>query len=100
MEDSVAWRGAEAEGRREAGSPALEAAAVTVTQASVQEPEGWTMEKISDLDPQIQRLPRFQTIRQSEAKALCTEAKEILVEDSKAQGGLPVTICDDIHGQF
>ncbi|XP_076346047.1 serine/threonine-protein phosphatase 4 catalytic subunit B-like isoform X3 [Tachypleus tridentatus] len=55
----------------------------------------------SDLDRQIEQLRRCETIKESEVKALCTKAREILVEESNVQRtDSPVTVCGDIHGQF
>jgi len=46
-------------------------------------------------------LKRCEFIKESEVKALCTRAKEILLEESNVQFiQSPVTICGDIHGQF
>jgi len=39
--------------------------------------------------------------KESEVSALCSKAKEILVEEANVQKvDAPVTICGDIHGQF
>jgi len=55
----------------------------------------------SDLDRQIEQLRKCQIIKESEVKALCSKAREILVEESNVQRvDSPVTICGDIHGQF
>ncbi|PRP81839.1 serine/threonine-protein phosphatase 4 catalytic subunit [Planoprotostelium fungivorum] len=55
----------------------------------------------SDLDRQIEQLRQCQTITEAEVKALCTKAREILIEESNVQRvDSPVTICGDIHGQF
>jgi len=61
---------------------------------------GWAV-GISDLDRQIDQLRRCEYIKESEVKALCTKAREILVEECNVQRvDAPVTICGDIHGQF
>jgi serine/threonine-protein phosphatase 4 catalytic subunit len=55
----------------------------------------------SDLDRQIEMLRRCEIIKESEVKALCQKAMEILMEESNVQRvDSPVTICGDIHGQF
>ena len=55
----------------------------------------------SDIDEQIERLRRCEYLKESEVKALCDKAKEILVDESNVQRvDAPVTICGDIHGQF
>uniref|UniRef100_A0A8D8U092 Serine/threonine-protein phosphatase n=1 Tax=Cacopsylla melanoneura TaxID=428564 RepID=A0A8D8U092_9HEMI len=58
-------------------------------------------EYIQDLDRQIEQLKRCDPIKESEVKALCAKAREILVEESNVQRiDSPVTVCGDIHGQF
>ena len=48
----------------------------------------------SDLDRQIELLRRCETIKESEVKALCSKAREILVEESNVQRvDSPVTVC-------
>jgi serine/threonine-protein phosphatase 4 catalytic subunit len=59
------------------------------------------MSTTGDLDRQIELLRQCQTIKESEVKALCDKAKDILIEESNVQRvDAPVTICGDIHGQF
>lgn len=56
---------------------------------------------VSTLDQQIEKLLRCELIKESEVKALCNRAREILVEEANVQRvDLPVTVCGDIHGQF
>jgi len=59
------------------------------------------MVSAADLDRQIDTLKRCEIIKESEVKALCAKAREILVEESNVQRvRSPVTICGDVHGQF
>lgn len=59
------------------------------------------MVSMSDLDEQISRLKRCEYLKESEVKALCDKAREILLDESNVQRvDAPVTICGDIHGQF
>eukprot|EP00912_Choanoflagellata_sp_UC4_P001104 UC4_evm2s682 len=54
-----------------------------------------------DLDRQISQLRECKIIPESEVKALCFKAREILMEESNVQVvDTPVTICGDIHGQL
>lgn len=71
-----------------------------------------------DVDQWIEQLKKCEYIKEAEVKALCTKAKEILIEESNVQNvDSPVTvslshkmfftefvlynqICGDIHGQF
>lgn len=47
----------------------------------------------SDLDRQIEMLRRCEYIKESEVKALCSKAREILVEESNVQRvDAPVTV--------
>ena len=43
------------------------------------------MNDTSDLDRQIEQLKRCEIIKESEVKALCAKAREILVEESNVQ---------------
>ncbi len=48
---------------------------------------------MSDLDRQIEQLRRCEIIKESEVKALCSKAREILVEESNVQRvESPVTV--------
>mmetsp|Transcript_59515 Transcript_59515/g.166215 ORF Transcript_59515/g.166215 Transcript_59515/m.166215 type:complete len:318 (-) Transcript_59515:133-1086(-) len=59
------------------------------------------MVSVSDLDNQIERLKKCEYLKESEVKALCDRAREILIDESNVQRvDAPVTICGDIHGQF
>lgn len=50
-------------------------------------------EYIQDLDRQIEQLKRCDPIKESEVKALCAKAREILVEESNVQRiDSPVTV--------
>lgn len=52
------------------------------------------MSDFSDLDRQIEQLRRCEIIKESEVKALCAKAREILVEESNVQRvDSPVTVC-------
>lgn len=47
----------------------------------------------SDLDRQIEQLRRCECIKESEVKALCAQAREILVEEANVQRvDAPVTV--------
>ena len=47
----------------------------------------------SSLDRQIEQLRRCETIKESEVKALCAKAREILVQESNVQRvDAPVTV--------
>ncbi|RYH20041.1 hypothetical protein EON65_24810 [archaeon] len=48
----------------------------------------------SNLDEQIERLKRCEYLKESEVKALCDKAREILIEESNVQRvDAPVTVC-------
>lgn len=50
-------------------------------------------ERMSDLDQQIEQLKRCEPLKESEVKALCLKAMEILVEESNVQRvDAPVTV--------
>ena len=52
---------------------------------------------MSDLDRQIEQLRRCEIIKESEVKALCSKAREILVEESNVQRvDSPVTVRNHI----
>lgn len=56
---------------------------------------------VMNLDRQIEQLMECKPLPESEVKALCDKAKEILMEESNVQPvRAPVTVCGDIHGQF
>ena len=50
---------------------------------------------MSDLDRQIEQLRRCEIIKESEVKALCAKAREILIEESNVQiVDAPVTVSE------
>ena len=52
----------------------------------------------SDLDRQIEQLRRCEVIKESEVKALCAKAREILVEESNVQRvDSPVTVSTGVN---
>lgn len=54
-----------------------------------------------DLDRQIEQLMECKPVSEAEVKALCDQARAILVEEWNVQPvKCPVTVCGDIHGQF
>lgn len=55
----------------------------------------------ADLDRQIEHLMECKPLTEAEVKALCDQARAILVEEWNVQPvKCPVTVCGDIHGQF
>ena len=51
------------------------------------------MVSISDLDEQIERLKKCEYLKESEVKALCDKAREILIDESNVQRvDAPVTV--------
>nr|CAB3468261.1 unnamed protein product [Digitaria exilis] len=55
----------------------------------------------ADLDRQISQLRECKFLAEVEVKALCEQAKAILMEEWNVQPvRCPVTVCGDIHGQF
>lgn len=51
------------------------------------------MTSISNLDEQIERLKRCEYLKESEVKALCDRAREILIDESNVQRvDAPVTV--------
>jgi serine/threonine-protein phosphatase 2A catalytic subunit len=54
-----------------------------------------------DLDRQIEHLMQCKPLAEAEVKALCEQARAVLVEEWNVQPvKCPVTVCGDIHGQF
>ena len=55
----------------------------------------------SDLERQIEQLMECKPLPEAEVKALCEQARSILMEEWNVQPvKCPVTVCGDIHGQF
>ncbi|RYR64996.1 hypothetical protein Ahy_A03g010999 isoform A [Arachis hypogaea] len=55
----------------------------------------------ADLDRQIEHLMECKPLSEAEVKALCDQARTVLVEEWNVQPvKCPVTVCGDIHGQF
>ncbi|RYR18038.1 hypothetical protein Ahy_B03g062670 isoform B [Arachis hypogaea] len=62
---------------------------------------GKTMPSHADLDRQIEHLMECKPLSEAEVKALCDQARTVLVEEWNVQPvKCPVTVCGDIHGQF
>lgn len=60
-----------------------------------------TVEAVTDLDRQLEKLYRKENLSEPDIIALCNKAREILSKESNVQAvPAPVTICGDIHGQF
>ena len=56
------------------------------------------MVSISDLDEQIERLKRCEYLKESEVKALCDKAREILIDESNVQRvDAPVTVIPTLN---
>ena len=56
---------------------------------------------MSDLDRQIEQLKRCEPLKESEVKALCLKAMEILVEESNVQRvDAPVTVRRPLDGSL
>ena len=54
-----------------------------------------------EIDAQLEQLLQCKPLTETEVKALCDKAREILIEESNVQPvKCPVTVCGDIHGQF
>ena len=51
------------------------------------------MASVSNLDEQIERLKKCEYLKESEVKALCDKAREILIDESNVQRvDAPVTV--------
>ena len=56
---------------------------------------------VSDLDRQIAALRRCEYLKESEVKAICSKAREILVDESNVQRvDAPVTVSDRRHASL
>jgi serine/threonine-protein phosphatase 4 catalytic subunit len=59
------------------------------------------MVSVSDLDEQIERLKRCEYLKESEVKALCDKAREILIDESNVQRvDAPVTVTQNKCPKF
>ena len=55
------------------------------------------MVSVSNLDEQIERLKKCEYLKESEVKALCDKAREILIDESNVQRvDAPVTVSSDM----
>lgn len=55
------------------------------------------MASSTDLDRQIEQLRNCELIKESEVKAICAKAREILVEEANVQRvDSPVTVCRNV----
>jgi serine/threonine-protein phosphatase 2A catalytic subunit len=53
-----------------------------------------------DLDAQIEQLMKCEPLRETDVKALCDKAKDVLGQESNVQPvKCPVSVCGDVHGQ-
>lgn len=53
------------------------------------------MSSVSNLDEQIERLRKCEYLKESEVKAICDKAREILIDESNVQRvDAPVTVSD------
>ena len=60
---------------------------------------GDSIEEIKQQEDLIDRLLKCKPLPESEVRALCNKAKEVLVKEINVQPvRAPVTICGDIHG--
>lgn len=58
------------------------------------------MSETSELDRQIEQLKKCEIIKESEVKALCAKAREILIEESNVQRvDSPVTVSYNTYMQ-
>lgn len=59
------------------------------------------MVSVSNLDEQIERLKKCEYLKESEVKALCDKAREILIDESNVQRvDAPVTVTSEIRFLF
>ena len=59
------------------------------------------MANFQTLTEQLTQIKRLELLKETEVKAICEKAKEILSkEQNLVQLSSPITICGDIHGQF